>query len=122
MKIDKSKVYGIDINNKIIYFDINNDMLKSFSSFRNSTLISLSMAENYETGNINNVDFTKEFYGEGNPELISYFNTNVKVPIGNDFDNENMQQLFYWKPYYDYCFYELGLKLHTFAIARECNI
>ena len=101
------------------FFDINNDMLKSFSSFRNSTLISLSMAENYETGNVNNVDFTKEFYGEGNPELISYFNTNVKVPIGNDFNNEDIQQLFYWKPYYDYCFYELGLKLSALKYYYE---
>lgn len=93
------------------FFDINNDILESYRTFRNSTLISLSIAENYESGVENTVDNTKELWGEGQPELISYFNTNIKQPIGYDYNNGTEQQLYYYKPYYDYCFYELGLKL-----------
>ena len=88
------------------YFDIKNDIIDSFKHFRNSTLISLSIKENYETGTNNPINFSNDFWGEGNPTLSSYFNKYEKVPVSN-----SEETLYYWKPYYDYCFNELGLKL-----------
>lgn len=94
------------------YFDIKSDILDSFKTFRNSTLISLEIKENYETGDYEKIDFSKQFTGEGLPKLKSYFDTNVKVEAGTDYTDTGYEQHFYyWKPYYDYCFYELALKL-----------
>ena len=95
------------------YFDISNDILESYSTFRNSTMISLSLKENDETGSNHKFDFNSQFFGEGQPEMKSLFDTYERVQVGKDnaSDDYSDEAMYFMKPYYDYCFYELGLKL-----------
>lgn len=87
------------------YFELNTDVIESFSKFRNSTYISLTLELNKETGEEYEIDFNKEFWGEGKPKLESLLDKQIKV--NNGFNNS----IEYIKYYYDYTFNELGLKL-----------
>lgn len=51
--------------------------------------------------------YNEDFWGEGKPVLEDLFNKYIKV---NDGTKENCAYN-YWKPYYDYCFNELAIKL-----------
>ena len=88
------------------YFNINTDVLKSFSAFKNSTYIALTLSENTETGKYNDYDIKKTVYGEGTPELEDNFSKIVETEY--DYNNEKFK---YLKPYYDFTFYEMGLKI-----------
>ena len=88
------------------YFNITTDVLKSFNFFKNSTYIALTLSENSETGNYNENDISKNVYGEGTPELEDNFKKLVTVEY--DWNNEKFK---YVKPYYDFTFNEMGLKI-----------
>lgn len=88
------------------YFNITTDVLKSFNHFKNSTYISLTLNENSETGNYNEYNINKNVYGEGTPELEDNFKKLVEVEY--DYNNEKFK---YIKPYYDFTFNEMGLKI-----------
>lgn len=88
------------------YFDINTDILESFKTFKNSTYVSLIMQANQLTGGSYKQDLDKQFWGEGTPKLESLFDKTVEVEY--DYDNEKFK---YIAPWYDFSFYELGLKL-----------
>lgn len=87
------------------YFNINNDLLQSFQTFRNSTYVSLVLKLNEELNESYDFNFEQEFYGEGHPKLESLID---KYVIKHDEVNEHFN---YIAPYYDYSFTELGLKL-----------
>lgn len=87
------------------YFDIKCDLLKSFETFRNSTYISLKLELNKELNTENLFDFTKDFWGEGKPQLESLMDKEIIV------ESNVKNSLKYIKKYYDYSFNELGLKL-----------
>lgn len=95
------------------YFNISNDILESFSTFRNSTMISLSMKENTETKDTHKFDFSGQFFGEGHPVMKSLFDTYERVQVGSEHSDDDYhdEAMYFMKPYYDYCFYEMGLKL-----------
>lgn len=85
-------------------FDINNDLLHSFRTFTNSTLIALRAKENEETENIDWQKWDNEFWGEGKPFTEDLF---MKiVPVTYDEGDIN-----FWKPFYDWNFTEMALKL-----------
>lgn len=89
----------------IDFFDLNNDFLESYRTFRNSTFVRLHMLSNIETGEYNEQDFDNAFWGENNPKLEDLMTKMVPVEEGV---NETFN---YYKPYYDYTFNELLLKL-----------
>ena len=84
------------------YFDIDNDIKETFKYFNNTNNISLSVLDNIETGENYNQDFNDLFYGEGKPVLEDLFNKNIEVI------KENIS---FYKPYYNFIFNELALKL-----------
>lgn len=87
------------------YFNIDNDLLQSFQTFRNSTYISLVLNLNKELNESFDFNFEHDFYGEGQPKMESLMN---KYVITHDEINEHFN---YISPYYNYSFTELGLKL-----------
>lgn len=89
----------------IDFFDLNNDFLESYRTFRNSTYIRLHMLLNRETGEYDDYDMNAFMWGENQPLLENLDTKMIPVTIGR---NETFD---YWKPYYDYTMNELGLKL-----------
>lgn len=89
-------------------FDIDNDMLDGFSSFNNSSFVSLYIKENQETEDIDWPKWNDEFKGEGKPFVEDLF---MKVvPVKHDEGD-----ILFWKPYYDWNFTEMALKLSWMA-------
>lgn len=85
-------------------FNIDNDLLQSFSSFRNSQYVSLAIKENEITDNVDWEKWNEEFKGEGKPFTEDLF---MKVvPVKHDEGD-----ILYWKPFYDWNFTEMALKL-----------
>ena len=99
------------------YFDISYDILNAFKKFKSDSLIALRLMTNYETGNWYEFKTDQFLFGENNPELESYFDKYIKVKIGNhDMPIENDDEKYwYWKPYFDFSFNELGIKLSLLA-------
>lgn len=110
-KITISKLLQTDNNMKVQfvrdYFNVNTDILESFKKFKNSTYISLTIKENDENGDIETQHISDDGpWGENTPVLEDLFSKNVEVRY--DYNNEKFK---YLKPYYDFTFYELALKL-----------
>lgn len=85
-------------------FDINNDLLYSYQQFKNSTYIKLSLNGTIETDNYNLQKFNDDFWGEGKPIVENIIDAStIKQYDECDID--------FHKPYYDFLFTELGLKL-----------
>lgn len=89
----------------IDYFDINNDFIESYRTFRNSTYVRLHILANRETGEYNEQNFDNMFWGENQPILEDLLSKMVPVTVGS------IETFDYYKPYYDYTFNELALKL-----------
>ena len=89
-------------------FDLNYDVINEFRYFRNSTLLDLffrGVVEDKE--NVNKYNFNKfenDFIGEGKPNTIDLFD---KV-IEQKYDEKDIA---FYRPYYDWTFNEIGLKL-----------
>ena len=90
------------------YFDLNTDIIKAFKYFKQTTYLALRLADNQESGEYNKVDFTEDFHGEGKPILEDLFSKLVE----RRYDELDIS---FWRPYYDFAFNELGLKLACLA-------
>lgn len=89
-------------------FTVDNDILESYSNFRNSTFIALTIPENAETEKYNDIIFDNDFTGEGKP---IYENLFKKMEV-HRYDEQDIDFI---RPYYDYVFDEMGLKLACLA-------
>ena len=85
-------------------FDIKNDVITSYKLFRNTTYIKLFVKGSEETDKINEQNFESEFWGEGKPIVKDLTNS-------NSYSLYNEGDIKFYKPYYDFLFDELGLKL-----------
>ena len=110
-KISLSKL--IQTDNKFVeqfihdYFDIKTDVTDAFKLFKQSTLLSLSVKANQDTGEYHSLDNTTEWFnGEGTPELESLL---------DKIETVNINGLEYTKSYYRYAFNELAIKLSCLA-------
>lgn len=88
------------------YFTIDNDLKYTYRFFNESNMVSLSLKENTETGTYNYQNWNADFVGEGNPELENLFDKVEEV---------HHEHLTFYKPYYDFLFRELALKLDCLA-------
>ena len=97
------------------YFNVKNDIIDSFKSFTSSALISLKLMLNKELNEVYpfNPNLNYEFFGENKPKMLSLLDHYEKVKIGNhDMPiDEDVEKYWYWKPYFDFSFNELGIKL-----------
>ena len=110
-KISLSKL--IQTDNKFVeqfihdYFDIKTDVTDAFKLFKQTTLLSLSVKANQDTGEYYSLDNTTDWFnGEGTPELESLLDKTETV---------NINGLEYTKSYYRYTFNELAIKLSCLA-------
>jgi hypothetical protein len=109
---DKLSIYKLiktdnDFANKYILdnFDLTTDIIAAFRYFRNSTYISLGLKSvGYDENESNEYNFENDFWGENKPKTIDYF----KIVKEEEFGENKIK---YFKPYYDYSFNELALKL-----------
>lgn len=94
-------------------FNITNDTLTSFQHFISTTYIKLGIAATAESDETNPLNFHKinnngniydTMIGEGKPKLIDLMNKTIAVK----YDEGDIN---FYKPYYNYLFTELGLKL-----------
>lgn len=97
------------------YFNIKNDIIDVFKTFVSSALISLKLMINKETEELYPFDINEEkrFFGENKPKMLSLLDYYDKIKIGNhDMPIEDDDEKYwYWKPYFDFSFLELGIKL-----------
>ena len=84
------------------YFDIESNIKDTFKYFNQTNNITLSVLDNIETGNNYTQNFNNLFHGEGKPILENLFDKNIEII------KENIS---YYKPYYNFIFNELALKL-----------
>lgn len=100
------------------YFNISNDVITSFKTFTTDSLISLLLMLNKESDELYKFEPDKSFFGENKPKMISLLDSYVKIKIGNhDMPIENDDEKYwYWKPYFDFSFMELGIKLMCLKI------
>ncbi len=85
-------------------FDINNDVLESYRLFRNTTYIKLFVQGTIESDDSTSFDFDSDFWGEAKPIIKDVVNANSY----SIYDENDIK---FYKPYYDFLFDELGLKL-----------
>ena len=120
------------------YFNISNDIIESCKKFFATAFFYLMIMINKETDNrypftfcdneggwddLSLVSLSKNmsnksfFYGENRPKMLSLLDYYQKIKIGNhDMPIENDDEKYwYWKPYFDFSFNELGVKLVCLA-------
>lgn len=85
-------------------FDIKNDVISSYKLFRNTTYIKLFIEGTEELDEINPQNFNNDLWGEGKPKVHNLIDSNNYVKY-------NEGDIKFYKPYYDFLFDELGLKL-----------
>lgn len=96
----------------IDYFDVTNDILRSFRTFRNTTYLIVQLALNHELDEYYEFDFDSYFWGENKPHLEDLENKLIKVNVGHDLDiPQDREKYWYWAPYFNFTFNELGMKL-----------
>lgn len=111
-KVEISKLLKTDneFQNQFIldYFDITNDLKETYKYFTTTNLISLSVKGNQETGKYDEQFFNKnhDFIGEGKPLLEDLFDKTVYT------EHDSIK---FYKPYYDFMYNELALKLDCLA-------
>ena len=86
----------------IDYFNIDNDIKDTYKYFNPTNYITLSIKDNEHTGKINIQDYNKLFWGEGQPLMEDLFDKVEEV---------YKDDLIFYKPYYDFIFTELAIKL-----------
>ena len=96
------------------YFDTNSDIIESFKHFINSTLLSLVIWENKETGEYDTYDLNADFMGENQPLLEDLFNKTIPVLYGGV-----GEETYYYKTYYNFIFGELLFKISALKYYYE---
>lgn len=103
--IDKLIRTDNDLYNQYIHdnLSLNNDIIKGFENFVNTSLFTLVIKENED---INNVpfNFDEDFYGENNPQTQSLFDKLIE----SRYDEKD---IVFYKPYYEFTLQEMFLKL-----------
>lgn len=104
-KVEISKLIKTDneFQNQFIldYFSINTDIKDVYRFFNPTNMISLSVKGNTEDG-FNQQNYNNSLIGEGKPIMKDLFNEVVEVKD---------QGISFYKPYYNFMFNELALKL-----------
>lgn len=85
-------------------FSLDSDIIQSYKKFKQTAYISLYMDCNEETNKLDELRWDDEFIGEGKPFTEDLFSK--LVPVYHD-----EEDLPFWKPYYDWSFNEMALKL-----------
>ena len=94
------------------YFDISYDIIDAFKNFYTDSLISLKLMINKELDEQYTFECNKDFWGENKPKTISLLDHYEKVEVGHHTVIEDTDETYwYWKPYFDFSFTELGIKL-----------
>lgn len=118
-KLSISKLLKTDnelINQYLLdYFNIKNDIIDAFKNFKSDSLISIKLFINKDLDELYPFDVNSDsgFFGENKPKQISLLELYEKIKIGNHdmpIDNDD-EKYWYWKPYLDFSFNELGIKL-----------
>ena len=110
------KTDNTDANQYLLdYFNIKNDIIESFKIFTSSAFISLKLMLNKELDEVYKFNPNKnyKFFGENKPKTLSLLDYYEKIKIGNHdmpIDNDD-EKYWYYKPYFDFSFNELGIKL-----------
>ena len=105
------------------YFNISYDILESYKTFVANAFVSLMIMINKETDEqypFDNADVKNlynGFLGENKPKMLSLIDYYEKIKIGNhDMPiEEDDEKYWYWKPYFNFSFNELGVKLICLA-------
>ena len=94
-----------DLYNQYVHdnLSLNNDIIKGFENFVNTSLFTLVIKENEDTDNVP-FDFSGDFYGENNPQTQSLFDKLIE----SKYDEED---IVFYKPYYEFTLQEMFLKL-----------
>ena len=101
------------------YFNIKNDIIDVFKLFKSSALVSLKLMINKELDELYPFIYDESnFFGENKPKMLSLLDYYKKIKIGNhDMPIEDDDEKYwYWKPYFDFSFLELGIKLACLKI------
>lgn len=103
--IDKLVRTDNELYNQYIHdnLSLNNDMIKGFENFVNTSLFTLVIKENEDIDNTP-FNFAEDFYGENNPNTQSLFDKLVE----SRYDEKDIA---FYKPYYDFTIQEMFLKL-----------
>lgn len=91
------------------YFNTKTDILESFNTFAQTTLLSLYVPLKKESEDRYGFDYNNGLYGEDTPILDDLLNKMLFVNATPN--SEASDDFWYLKPYYRYMFFELGLKL-----------
>ena len=103
--IDKLVRTDNDLYNQYVHdnLSLNNDMIKGFEHFINTSLFTLVIKENEDIDNIP-FNFDEDFYGENNPDTQSLFDKLIE----SRYDENDIA---FYKPYYEFTLQEMFLKL-----------
>lgn len=103
--IDKLIRTDNELYNQYVHdnLSLNNDIIKGFKNFVNTSLFTLIIKENEDTNNIS-FNFDEDFYGENNPDTQSLFDKLIE----SRYDEKD---IVFYKPYYEFTLQEMFLKL-----------
>ena len=103
--IDKLIRTDNDLYNQYIHdnLSLNNDIIKGFENFVNTSLFTLVIKENEDIDNVP-FNFDEDFYGENNPQTQSLFDKLIE----SRYDEKD---IVFYKPYYEFTLQEMFLKL-----------
>lgn len=82
---------------------LNNDIIKGFENFVNTSLFTLVIKENEDIDNVP-FNFDEDFYGENNPQTQSLFDKLIE----SRYDEKD---IVFYRPYYEFTLQEMFLKL-----------
>lgn len=94
-----------DLYNQYVHdnLSLNNDIIKCFENFVNTSLFTLVIKENEDIDNVP-FNFDEDFYGENNPQTQSLFDKLIE----SRYDEKD---IVFYRPYYEFTLQEMFLKL-----------
>ena len=94
-----------DLYNQYVHnnLSLNNDIIKAFENFVNTSLFTLVIKENEDIDNVQ-FNFDEDFYGENNPQTQSLFDKLIE----SRYDEKDIA---FYRPYYEFTLQEMFLKL-----------
>lgn len=94
-----------DLYNQYVHdnLSLNNDIIKGFDNFVNTSLFTLVIKDNEDIDNVP-FNFDEDFYGENNPQTQSLFDKLIE----SRYDEKD---IVFYRPYYEFTLQEMFLKL-----------
>ena len=94
-----------DLYNQYVHdnLSLNNDIIKGFENFVNTSIFTLVIKENEDIDNVP-FNFDEDFYGENNPQTQSLFDKLIE----SRYDEKD---IVFYRPYYEFTLQEMFLKL-----------